>query len=110
MGTFGCWARILASTQRARARRDHVGKNWRESARACAKLWTFMDGILRWLSLWEESSRVIHRCICPRRAESAIGLFLHQVLRSDTQVAEELAMGLVPFGAVLDPQQERGVV
>ena len=42
IGTFGWFARSFASTQRARARRDHVGKNWRDSARAWAKLWIFM--------------------------------------------------------------------
>lgn len=43
IGTLGWFARSFASTQRARARRDHVGKNWRESARAWAKLWIFMS-------------------------------------------------------------------
>src|SRR5665213_4264223 len=42
MGTCGCGACSLASTQRARARRVHAGKNSRDNARAWAKLVTFM--------------------------------------------------------------------
>lgn len=42
IGTLGASARSRASTQRARARRDQVGKNWRESARAWEKLVIFM--------------------------------------------------------------------
>jgi hypothetical protein len=37
IGTLGFFAFMRARTQRARARRDQVGKNWRDSARVYAK-------------------------------------------------------------------------
>ena len=45
IGTFGCGACMRARTQRARARRDHAGKNSRDSARAWAKLCIFICAI-----------------------------------------------------------------
>jgi len=81
IGTFGAFARILARTQRARARRDQVGKNCRDNARAWAKLWMSMRGISV-VCLWLVTT-IIPRgeaTICPRLAESPAGLVLHDEL------------------------------
>src|SRR4051812_23118370 len=104
MGTFGWLARSFARTQRARARRDQVGKNWRESARAWAKLVIFISFSVRFVTLQPHHRAHAADDLSPR-AESPIGIVLH-VPGSHAQIGDELGVCLFSLGAILDPQQE----
>src|SRR5688572_22590218 len=102
IGTFGSGARRRASTQRARARRDQLGKNWRERARAWAKLCIFM--LRRSPGCCRRSETMIpwpHRSICRRATELLIGIVLHGVSGRELQVGNELPIGFGPFRALL---------